>query len=83
MFQEEVYLLAKYLLQQMSKQKFNAGRKLTVIDVGCGAGYKTVHVLSKEFRTIGVETEPALSFLRKTYPDLVCWNLLFCKAFAP
>jgi|688.fasta_scaffold1789531_2 hypothetical protein len=46
-------------------------RKLTVIDVGCGAGWKLVHYLSKEFRTIGMETEPAISFLRKTYPELV------------
>jgi hypothetical protein len=46
-------------------------KKLTVIDVGCGAGWKLVHYLAKEFKTIGVETEPAISFLRKTYPDLV------------
>ena len=49
-------------------------KKLTLIDVGCGAGWKLVHYLSKEFHTIGVETEPAISFLRKTYPDLVIIN---------
>jgi hypothetical protein len=44
---------------------------LTLIDVGCGAGWKLVNFLSKEFRTIGMETEPAISFLKKTYPELV------------
>ena len=44
---------------------------MTLIDVGCGAGWKLVNFLSKEFRTIGMETEPAISFLKKTYPELV------------
>ena len=70
-FQKEIYLLAKDLLRKLSKLKVNRGRKVTVIDVGCGAGWKTVHHLSKEFKTIGIETEPALSFLRRTYPTEV------------
>ena len=64
-------MLARDLLRKMSNLPENSGRKLTVIDVGCGSGWKLVNYLSKEFKTIGVETEPALSFLRKTYPDQV------------
>ena len=39
-----------------------------ILDVGCGSGYKLVHQLSGEFKTIGMEIEPTLSFLRETYP---------------
>ena len=70
-YQKEVYMLARDLLKKMSKLPENSGRKLTVIDVGCGSGWKLVNYLSKEFKTIGIETEPALSFLRKTFPDQV------------
>ena len=76
LFQKEVYLLAKFLLRRLSEQDGNKGRKLGVIDVGCGAGWKLVHHLSNEFNTIGVETEPAISFLRKTYPNLVSFIIL-------
>ena len=68
-WQKEVYMLARDLLRKMSNLPENSGRKLTVIDVGCGSGWKLVNYLSKEFKTIGVETEPALTFLRNTYPD--------------
>jgi hypothetical protein len=34
------------------------------------ASVKTWHFLA-DFRTIGIDTEPALSFLKKTYPDQV------------
>ena len=56
------------LLRKLSKTQ---REPLRVIDVGCGSGWKLVNYLSKEFTTIGIETEPALSFLRRTYPDLV------------
>ena len=49
----------------------SASKNLTAIDVGCGSGWKLVNYLSKEFRTVGIETEPALSFLRKTYKNQV------------
>ena len=42
-----------------------------VVDIGSGSGFKLVKYLSKEFETIGIETEPAISHLRKTYPDQV------------
>ena len=46
-------------------------REYTIVDVGCGSGWKLVNYLSKEFKTIGMETEPALSFLKQTYPDQI------------
>ncbi len=49
---------------------------MIAIDVGCGSGWKLVNYLSGEFHTIGIETEPALSFLRKTYPDQVFYNII-------
>lgn len=55
----------------LSKSYKSGGRKLITIDVGCGSGWKLVKYLSEEFHTIGIETEPALSFLRKTYPEQV------------
>jgi 2-polyprenyl-3-methyl-5-hydroxy-6-metoxy-1,4-benzoquinol methylase len=70
-YQKEVYMLARDLLRKMSTLPDNMVRKLTVIDVGCGSGWKLVNYLSREFKTIGIETEPALSFLRKTFPDQV------------
>lgn len=59
-YQLEVYLFAKQFMTDNGFQK--------IIDVGCGSGYKLVHYLG-EFDTLGVETEPCLSFLRDTYPN--------------
>ena len=56
-------------LCEMAALETNSERKLTVIDIGCGSGWKLVNYLSKEFETIGIETEPAISFLREKYPD--------------
>ena len=64
-------MLARDLLRKMSNLPKNSGRKLTVIDVGCGSGWKLVNYLSEEFKTIGIETEPALTFLREKYPGQV------------
>ena len=46
----------------MKENKLN-----NIIDVGCGSGYKLVNILG-EFNTIGVETEPCYSILKKIYP---------------
>jgi hypothetical protein len=70
-YQKEVYMLARDILRKMTRLGKNRAEKLTAIDVGCGSGWKLVNYLSEEFRTVGIETEPALSFLRKTYPNQV------------
>lgn len=59
--QKEVYLFCR---QFMKENNLN-----NVADVGCGSGYKLVNYL-KDFNTIGVETEPCYSYLKKTYPSL-------------
>ena len=51
-----------YANELMKKKGFNK-----VIDIGCGSGYKLIKYLGK-YETIGYETEPCISFLRKTYP---------------
>jgi SAM-dependent methyltransferase len=66
--QKEVYLMAREIMRQLvpPNEKKRTG---FVADIGAGSGYKLVHYLSPEFKTIGFETEPAISFLRETYPD--------------
>jgi SAM-dependent methyltransferase len=58
-YQKEVYVYAKNLME--------AKKLRDVTDVGCGSGYKLIHYLGG-FNTVGIETEPCISFLRKTYP---------------
>jgi 2-polyprenyl-3-methyl-5-hydroxy-6-metoxy-1,4-benzoquinol methylase len=58
-WQKGVYLFTKNF---MKENKLN-----NIIDVGCGSGYKLVNIL-EEFNTIGVETEPCYSILKKKYP---------------
>jgi SAM-dependent methyltransferase len=38
----------------------------TVLDVGCGSGYKLVNILG-EFETTGIDVDPAYSFLLEKY----------------
>ena len=59
-YQKEVYVYASEI---MEKKGFNK-----IIDIGCGSGYKLINYLGK-YETIGYETEPCISFLRKTYPN--------------
>ena len=40
----------------------------SVLDIGCGSGYKLIKYFS-EYETTGIETEPCYSFLNETYPD--------------
>ena len=80
-YQKEVYiaamLLARRLVPSNDNGSNNAGhgkhqqhnRRGLVLDIGAGSGYKLVKFLSPEFETIGFETEPAISFLRKQYPN--------------
>ena len=60
-FQKEVYVFCKDFMKNNNLQ--------TVVDIGCGSGYKLVTILN-EFNTIGVETEPCYSFLKSKYPHL-------------
>lgn len=47
---------------------FMKGRNLeSVIDVGCGSGYKLIKYLGS-FQTIGIETEPCYTALLSNYP---------------
>jgi SAM-dependent methyltransferase len=41
---------------------------LSVADIGCGSGFKLMKHFG-EFRTIGLDLEPTVSFLRRAYPE--------------
>jgi SAM-dependent methyltransferase len=59
-YQLPVYEFVDKLMQE---------QKLTsVLDIGCGSGYKLMNVLGK-YQTIGAELSPTLEFLQRTYPD--------------
>jgi SAM-dependent methyltransferase len=58
--QKEVYLYSKKIMEEKNLK--------SVIDVGCGSAYKLVNYLGNH-KTIGIETEPCISFLRNKYPD--------------
>jgi SAM-dependent methyltransferase len=58
--QKEVY---QFCAKFMAENKLN-----TVVDVGCGSGYKLIKYLG-EFDTKGIETEPCFSLLNLKYPD--------------
>lgn len=60
LWQNDVYRLAK-------KVAMKEGLK-TVLDVGCGSGYKLLKYF-KRFPTVGSEVEPTLSWLKERYPD--------------
>jgi len=60
MFQKEVYQKAKALMEQHDWQ--------SVIDVGCGSGYKLMKYLG-HYKTLGIDTDPALSMAKTNYPD--------------
>jgi 2-polyprenyl-3-methyl-5-hydroxy-6-metoxy-1,4-benzoquinol methylase len=59
-YQNEVYEYCKKLLDENNFSK--------VIDFGCGSGYKLIKYFNDK-ETVGIETEPCLSFLKDTYPD--------------
>ena len=58
--QNEVYEFCKKLLDENGFE--------SVIDVGCGSGYKLIKFFDDK-NTIGIETEPCISFLRENYPQ--------------
>lgn len=59
-WQKEVYIAAAKL--------FSDNNYATILDIGCGSAYKLIENFNHGTIT-GVEVEPALSFLRKKYPD--------------
>ncbi len=58
--QNEVYNFCKIFSDSNSLK--------SVLDLGCGSGYKLIKYFS-EYETTGIETEPCYSFLNETYPD--------------
>jgi len=78
-WQKEVYIAAMLLARRLVPSNNDNGtgrgkhqernRTGLVLDIGAGSGYKLMKFLSPEFETIGFETEPAISFLRKKYPN--------------
>lgn len=59
-FQKEVYLYAKEIMEENQYK--------TIIDVGCGSGFKLIKYLG-EYDTIGIDTEPCYSMLLEKYPS--------------
>ena len=57
--QNEVYQFSRKLLDE---KQLN-----TVIDLGCGSGFKLIKYFDDK-ETIGIETEPCLSFLKTKWP---------------
>lgn len=63
--QKEVYIYVKKFMKDKNLKK--------IIDIGCGSGFKLIKYLG-EFDTIGIETEPCISFLKKKYPNNIWIN---------
>lgn len=59
-WQLEVYLAAR---ERMIEEGLES-----VVDVGCGSGYKLIKHLG-EFETAGVELAETVKYLKRTYPD--------------
>jgi SAM-dependent methyltransferase len=63
--QDEVYEYARKIADKNGYKK--------IIDIGCGSGFKLMKYFS-DYKTIGYEVEPALSFLTEKYSDRVWRN---------
>lgn len=59
-WQREVYEAARDIMRQEGLR--------TVCDVGCGSGYKLVHLLG-EFDTLGIDLPETIETVRRTYPQ--------------
>jgi SAM-dependent methyltransferase len=59
-WQREVYHAARRIMIE--------NRLTTVCDVGCGGGYKLVHILGK-FETTGIDLQETIGRVRLRYPD--------------
>jgi hypothetical protein len=65
-YQKDVYLLARYISRKLSESN---SRRLRVFDVGCGSGWKLINYFANEFDIVGIETDSAINFLQKNYPN--------------
>ena len=59
-WQREVYLTARQIMRENGLK--------TVCDVGCGSGYKLVHILG-EFKTTGIDLPETIARVRHRYPE--------------
>lgn len=59
-YQDEVY---KYVKNKLVEYNYNS-----VIDVGCGSAFKLIKYFNNN-KTIGIDLEPTVSFLRNKYND--------------
>lgn len=59
-FQDEVYFGAKKVLDSIKGD--------SVLDIGCGSGFKLLKYF-KDKKTLGLDLEPNLSFLKEKYPE--------------
>jgi len=62
-WQKEVYEFTRHVCVEENLQ--------TIIDIGCGSGYKLIHQLGN-YRTLGIEIEPYYSWLLHRYPKREC-----------
>lgn len=62
LFQNEVYL--------QSKGIFNKHKMLSVMDIGCGSGFKLLKYF-KEYITCGIDLPKTIDFLKDKYPDRI------------
>jgi len=61
-FQREVYQFARKVADEMACK--------SVLDIGCGSGYKLVANFPEgEFLTAGLELQATVEWLRTKYPD--------------
>lgn len=63
--QNEVYEFSRKLLDDNNFNK--------IIDIGCGSGFKLIKYFDDK-ETIGIETEPCLTFLKSKYPNKLWIN---------
>lgn len=65
-YQDDVYAEASKIVQENGYSK--------ILDIGTGSGYKLIKYFDKYY-TFGVDIEPTLSYLNKTYPNKKWGNM--------
>ncbi len=59
-YQDEVYAEAKKIVLN--------NKYTSILDIGTGSGFKLLKYFS-EYRTLGIDVEPTITFLRHQYPE--------------